>query len=277
MTLPKDEAEHLKNLMIRLHNPRVKRHFKDAPDDDIITQGAASIKAGCTIKPSDSLLIALVRAWLFEVTVENSSRMHPAIYGLPTPTHWDNISLEGLPQVLLFFEQDAAASPSGFSRIQAEISFRLAKETAASMTEAKAKIIAQRIKSAFGSAPTWQFTKGNKIWSYKKKDEGYWMQIYASTEQEGKDIINKVLSIQNHSFDENYFGLSTNPSKESINNPTGTRRVYEKQKKKKRYRPTANVRFRYATLNIDGASPIVLYDPYRRLREAGLASPSAEH
>ncbi|MCL1466047.1 hypothetical protein [Argonema galeatum] len=277
MTLPKDEAEHLKSLMIRLHNPRVKRHFKDAPDDDIITQGAASIKAGCTIKPSDSLLIALTRAWLFEVTVENASRMHPAIYGVPTPTHWDNIKLEGLPQVLLFFEQDAASIPSEFSRIQAEISFRLIKETAASMTKAKAKTIAQNIKNAFGNSPTWEFTKGDKICSYKKKEEGYWIQIYVSSEQKGKEVINKILSIQNHSFDENCFFCSTKPEKDSINNPTGTRRVYEKQKKKKRYRPTANVRFRYATLNIDGIDPIVLYDPYRRLREAGLVSPSAEH
>lgn len=272
MALPKDEAEHLKRLFIQLHNPRVKRHFKDIPDDDIVTQGKASLKTGCTIRSSDSLLFVLGRVLLFELTIGNASRMHPALYAIPVKQHYEQEEKEVRPKILLFFEQDTNAVPNGFSKIQAEITFRLEKETNATITESKAKSLARKIKEAFGSVPTFNFTKGDRIFSYQDKAKGYWLQIYADKDIDAETLVKKILSIQGHSFEKERFKVSANLGKKSINNPIGTRRVYGKQKKNKRWRPRSDVRFRYATLNCDGIDPIVLYDPYRRLRDAGLIS-----
>lgn len=129
MTLPKNDAEHLKTLIMRLHNPQVKRHFKDAPDDDIVTQGPASIKAGCTVKNSDSLLIAIARCWIFEVIVQNARAMHPPLYATPVGQHYQQMEFDDKPKVVLLFEQDVLAVANGFSKLQAEITFRLMNES----------------------------------------------------------------------------------------------------------------------------------------------------
>lgn len=265
-----DDAEHLRRLFIQIHNPRVKRHFANEPDDDIISSGPASLKAGCTIQPKDNLLMVISRVLLFEVSIGNASRMHPAMYALPVRQHYDEEDREGRPKILLYFSQDVGAAPNGFSKIDSKVSFRLGKETNETITETKAIGYANKIKSIFGSIPTYDWTKGKTIYSYIDKNGGYHLQIYASSEAQAKGLIIKVLEIQNHSFDDEFFHYSDKPGKSSINNPSGTRRVYGKSVRKKRWRPTANVRFRYATLNMDGVDPVVLYDPYEMLRSPAL-------
>lgn len=87
------------------------------------------------------------------------------------------------------------------------------------MNESKAIALATKIKSQFGQPPTYSFTKGSQIYSYTEKDKGYWLKVYAASEAEAKGLIQKILAIQNHEINYDFFNLSNKPSKSSINNP----------------------------------------------------------
>lgn len=268
--------EHLIKIIASFHNWRVRDYFRhDRYDDHIrdprIDRPKNSLMQACIIRRNDSAVIVLVRIVFFEICLGNAARLQPILYGLPVP-NFDEYTLEQRPQVCLFFEEDAPDVPSDFSLVQAEINFRIMDETSATMTESKANSLASKIKAAFSTIPTWQFTKGKFIYSYQDKKNGYWLQIYAINKSEAEEVVRKILTIQNHTYDADKLKESHAPNKQSDSTP-GTRIVYGKTVKKKRYRPERKVRFRYATLKLDGLDEaIVLYDPYYRLNIPQLAN-----
>lgn len=268
--------EHLIRIIASFHNWRVRDYFRherydEHARDPRIDRPKNNIMQACIIRRNDSAVIVLVRIIFFEISLGNAARLQPILYGLPA-TNFDEYTLEQRPQVRLFFEEDAPDVPDGFSLVEAEISFRIMDETSETMTETKANSLASKIKAAFGTIPTWQFTKGKYIYSYLDKKNGYWLRIYALSKVEAEDVVRKVLSIQNHTYDADKLKESHAPNKQSDSTP-GTRIVYGKTVKRKRYRPQKKVRFRYATLKLDGLDdPIVLYDPYYRLNSPQLAN-----
>ena len=134
----------------------------------------------------------------------------------------------------------------------AEISFRLHDETSESINEAKAKIIANGIKRELISGKKGiYFSKGKNIYSYQDKSLGYWLQIYATSQNEAEKVIKPVLGIRNHVYDADKLRESL-PQRASLNIPRKTNIVYGKKKKERRWRPTARVRFRSAYLHVHG-------------------------
>ena len=266
--------EHLLPIVRNLHNYRVRDFFRhqryDKHDrEPTIDRPINNLLQACKIGSEDSAIIALLKIVLFEISIGNAARLQPGIYGIPAKV-WDEYTLETHPQVFLFFEQDLAPEADEYSRIQAEVKFRLMDETSESMTQAKARSLATKIKAAFGQIPTWDFEKGKNIFTYQHKKEGYWLQVYTKEESDAEQLIKKVLEIQGHTYDSKKFKRST-PKRDS-DNITGSRIVMGKTVKVARYRPTARVRFRYATLTVPGIDPIVLYDPYYRLNTPDLAN-----
>jgi len=268
--------EHLQRIVTTLHNYRVRDFWRenrydrqDRPNDATIDRPVQNILQATKIVPEDSAVTMILKILLFEIIIGNAARLQPMLYGLPV-ANFDEYTLEQRPQVLLFFEEDLSDVPDGYARIQAEINFRLMNETSETITEANAKSLANKIKLVFGSIPTWYYSKGKYIYSYQDRKNGYWLQIYALNKTEGVEVIKKVLSIQNHAYNDELLKESSAPGKNSTATAS-THIVFGKSVKRKRYRPEKKVRFRYAILKIDGFNdPVVLYDPYRRLNKPDL-------
>ena len=157
-----------------------------------------------------------------------------------------------------------AAVPEGQVPIQAEITFRLMKETSETINKTKAVTLARGVKSAFGATTsTYQFPKGKMRASYYDPANGYRMSFNVQSETKAQEVIKKILSIQDHTFDGKKFSYKDTPLKNSINNPVETNMVYGQSIKERRWRPTGNVRFRWATLMVYGRDrDVVLYDPF---------------
>lgn len=138
------------------------------------------------------------------------------------------------------------------------VSFRLS-ETTETISKAKLTSLAREIKSDFGGHPTYSWDKGKILCLYTDKKNGYYFQIYAQNISEGESLIKKVISLNKHTFESDFF-RSTEPLKSSVNKPT-THQILGKPYRKKRWRPTAKVHFQYAQAVIHGLpNPVVLVD-----------------
>ncbi len=164
------------------------------------------------------------------------------------------------PQVHLFFKQDSSAVSGGKRAVKGQISFRLMNETSATMTEAKAKVLATKIKNEFALNNGYIWKKGKIKCTYKDWELGLHLNILSLSETEGREVINKILDVLEAHYNNDYLRVSE-PKRNSENNPTATSLVYGKLRKDTRWRPTANVRFRYAVLTIHGMqNRIILVD-----------------
>lgn len=245
-----DPFEHLQKVYIPQHNAAVKRFFSDLPDDwkPNIATPRSSLRTACTMLDNDNQLIMSLRHHLlFDLLGYGKSDLiiyHGAKEGL-TP------SVQGHPKVSLYFSQDTESIVAGEPRVDAEISFRLMQETQATFTPANALTIAQKIKQHFVTGNQGVvFTKGKTIHLYKDEVHGYRLQIYGNSKSDIVDIIQRCLEIQNLTYDENKLTVST-PEKNS-DTSTQLQLSYGKERRKKRFRPVINVRFRYAFVEVPG-------------------------
>jgi hypothetical protein len=258
MSLPENfnEWEHLQDQVRRIHNEEVREWFSNAPDLDISTP-RASLKHACLIKDDDSVGMVQLRQWLFEVQAKHAKSLQPDIYGLPVTTFQTQVEFK--PQVQLYFMESLRDVESGYSPVEAEISFRLTEsQYQQDVSPAEAKILANKIRSAMAT-PLFTWAKGRILCTYKDSDRGYNFQLYTTNEAEGKRVIEQVLDIRSHSPDWDY--LVVHESKRNFPIVPPTKTVYGKSRRQPRKRPRANVRFRYATLHLYGLqNPVNLVD-----------------
>lgn len=236
-------------------NAEVYRHFKDADNDATTSISRKALRDSLLIGAKDSRTTALAKIQFFRDQVQ---RVHhkPAIIG----TFKDNFDslVTYKCRVELFFSQDLASVPTGDRALSAEIGWRI-DETNATITRAKIETIANKIKLEFGGTTPYTWDKGKYICWYKDKENFYDFQIYALNGTMGKNLIQKIIGMNNHSYDEDLFRLTT-PSKNSVNNP-GSRTILGKSYKKAKWRPTARVEFSYAQLIVhELPEPLVLID-----------------
>lgn len=261
MSLPEgfSEFEFLQDLMRKWQNKAVREEFEDLGGEDwdpdvSISRGA--IRHACTHKDTDTSEMLLMRNDLFFLYLRKARDYQQATYGISKDTYDESVAYK--PFITLFFAQDSGAVPDGFEAIQAEHRFTLINETEASIRESDAQRLATAIKREFANTrPTYTWTKGKIQCTYYDKSRGYNLRIYANTSEEGERVVRKIVAVQDHPFEEDNF-REVIPKKNSINNPTGTRLVYGKQRRKPRWRPNANVRFRYAALHINGADDVIV-------------------
>ena len=270
MALPEgfDDWQHLQAQLKRLHNARVNKWFKseEGKEAEIVT-GPASLKLACTISSRDSAIIALLRMWLFDINIGAAAKWQPAYYGYPIQTFQERNEVIYHPQVHLFFSQDKAATPDDYRPMEAEISFRLMDETYKTMTETKATTLARDIKAAMGTRENpFKFNKGKIKFTYLDNENGYDLRILAQSETEAVNTCKKIVSIRNHAFNEDNFREHI-PHKASINTPS-TETVYGEMRRKRRWRPTGTVKFRWASMSLYGVDKgLLLYDPFDRIND----------
>ncbi|MEJ1931999.1 hypothetical protein WDZ92_17305 [Nostoc sp. NIES-2111] len=259
MDLPKDytPSKHLKDMIRRDHNKVVSRYFRDLGNDwqPNLRTPRDQLRTACMIRDDDTMEMVQTRLYYFYEVLGYGKKRLGIFYGMPALDFQE--SFEGRPQVFLFFSQDRASVPEDLSPITAEISFRLMDETSESITPAKALTLANKIKSEMtDGGKEIYFNKGKNIVNYNDRKNGLALQIYSTNEAEGEKIIKKILAIRNISFDQTKQTVST-PKRNSENIPKGTHTVYGKPRKKRRWRPTARVRFRYAYLYVHGLNETV--------------------
>jgi hypothetical protein len=249
MPLPPNTWEHLQTTLMQVQNRIVREEFNDVEDDDNIATPRQSLKVASMLKDDDSAIETIIKLIFFYVVLRKASDLQPAIYGIPVTTFQDSVKF--LPQVRLFFLEDSHDVEHGYSPVEAEITIRLIGETSESMTEAKAKTIANKIRTLFcaGNGFTWK--KGREMWTYKDPSKGYNLQLLAWSETEAKKVIEQVLDIQSHSPNWDKY-LSGTTKKKTFPTVPVMSRIYGKLRREARERPIATVRFRYAELKLHG-------------------------
>lgn len=224
-------------------NAEVQRWFKDLDSNADI--GRRALRDSLLIQKNESRTSAMFKVQYFRDFVQKV-HSQPAIIGVPKEQFDINFGTEYKPIVTLYFQQDREAVAPGYSPLRAEISFRLMNETEETLTQANLKNLALKIKNEFALNRGYTFNKGKNIALYNDKRNGYFLQIYVINEAEGIQIVRKVLSIQNHPYDEDKFRI-TQPKRNSLNTVSNTI-IAGDTYKKLRWRPTGTVRFQWASL-----------------------------
>lgn len=251
MALPNNfsEFEHLQNLVLKEHNKAVRSWFKNQPDDDISTP-KAGLKHACIIKDSDSASMVQMRQWLFEVTVGRTQAIQTPIYGVPVQELQSVVKYK--PQVKLYFKEpyDEEVHKDGTHQLSGEITFRLMNETSETMNYTKASVLARDIKRELTKPEVFTWEKGWFKCTYQDETNGYDFRLLVKSQAEGERVIKKIISIQSHAYNSDYFQFIEH--KRTYPAVPGTHRVYGRTVRKFRERPRVSVKFRYAQLLIHG-------------------------
>lgn len=260
--------ERLQSVLMQVQNRRVREFFNDLNDSPIATVGRAALRDACLLEDRDTATITLLRLQLYYMILEGGQSMHPPLYTIPVDRYQQRVQFR--PQVTLYFKEDAADVEEGYSPISAEISFRL-KESDENVTPAEAQLLANKIRSEFATGNGYRWRKGRTLLAYTDIEKGYIFKIYAASEAEGKEVIRRVMSIQNDTMDEDLLKLNQLANNPPIVPPTHV--VYGKSRRKPRRRPVGWVRFVFAEMHIWGLpKPVVLVDRSGRRRAALIAA-----
>ncbi len=244
------------------HNRLVREKFSDVGPADwspSITTPRGSLRHACTIQATDSVLVANTRMSLFYDLLGQGADDEPWM-GLPM--HEVQERMSGRPMITLVFYELPQDVAEGFRPVTGEIAFRLMDETSTSLTEAKLRAIAQKIKSTFGTAGGYRWRKGKALASYHDSSLGYRLQIRCRNATDARSLISDLLSLQNHSPDWAKMNFKENQD-ESKAFPTvpGLEVILGQTIRKPRLRPIAEVRFRYAWALLPGREkPVSLID-----------------
>lgn len=257
--------EHLQTVLMQVHNRRVRREFSDVGDDDWtadISTPRGSLRTACTLRDDDSAIITFHRMFLFYVMLRHAADIHPPLYTMPSDRYQMDVTFA--PQVTLYFREDLEDTDSGYSPIDAEISFRLMNQNYNTFTPAEATQIATRIKAEFSTGSGYRWHKGRVKVTYARKEQGYQLSLNAFSEAEAREVIRKVLDIQNHTLDESF--LTIHNLAQTPPTVPGNHFVFGESRRRPRRRPVGYVRFQWAELHIWGIpNAVTLTDrTYRR-------------
>lgn len=255
-----------RSFLFQTYNPEVNSWFEDLEGEELDnSSGRIQAKKACLIESTDSQNMALIKMLTFRYNVQKV-HLRPDVYGIESTPYQENVSFR--PQVTLFFSQDSSASVPDRRPMVGQVSFRLMTESGATMTREKAEDIAENIKTEFAEPDKFVWKKGKYKLIYKDPEYGLNLNIMALNKEEGLKVIEKMIALVGAEYNSDLLKTSE-PERESETNPEETVLVYEKQRKQRRWRPTGNVRFRYALLSITGMqNRIALVDTTYRYHDA---------
>jgi hypothetical protein len=252
------EWQFQKDFLRRTYNREVNEYFRDV-DPNQIPENISSrqaAKRACLIMPKDSQNMALHKQMTFYFVVHRA-HLKPDIYGIPADTFQEEVKFR--PQIQLFFRQDAEAVPDNYTALTGQISFRLMNETSQSLTRAELTRIANEIKREFATGTGYIWKRGKVKRVCKDSENGLNLSILCLNESEGTEIVRKVYDIIGKTYDPDKC-TTVNPERNS-ENVTGTEIIIGETVRKRRWRPTANVRFTHAVALVHGKTKgIVLVD-----------------
>jgi len=255
------EFEHLQSTILRVHNQIVREEFSDITGNDLdLAVPRSSLRWACLLKDNDTCDMMIQRFLLFYFTLRRAQDLQQPFYGIPLDDL--HASRKFKPQITLYFKEDLNDLEDDTRPTWGEISFRLMNESSVTIAKPELLALANKIKTVFGPANGYIWKKGRKLYSYTEKDKGYQLQLLCRDDSTAKQLINKVLDIQNHTPDWKFLksNIADDENGSFPYNP-GNHTILGKSYKKPRRRPMVDVRFQYATATIWGINkPIALYD-----------------
>jgi hypothetical protein len=255
--------ETLQSVIRKWQNRETREYFSDfgvdeSWDPDLTTPRGRLAKV-LVHEDEDPYLVTLLKCWFFEHIKGQTYRV--PYYGIPVSSFQESRKFQ--PQIKLYFREDLEDVEPGYPPVAGEIGFRLMGYNTESLTPAQAKILANRVKVAFGDGGRgYLWRKGKDMATYNDWGKGYALQILTRSELEAKEVITKVLDIQNDAPTWAKMNYSTNEAPtEAFPTIPDRETIYGELRRLPRRRPVANCRFQYALLHLHGvAAPIVLYD-----------------
>ncbi|MEM6837683.1 MAG: hypothetical protein AAF609_12605 [Cyanobacteria bacterium P01_C01_bin.120] len=255
------EQDHLQDVIRKWINREVRDYFIDLGGDEWdpdLREPRANLRYACQHKDRDSLLMTSLRWQLFE-RIRRSAFDQP-YYGIPVGSHHQTRKFK--PQVTLYFQEDIGDVEPSFSPVTGQITFRLMTYEGGNLNPAIAQTLANRIETNFGVGGGYLWRKGRLMATYTDNERGYKLQIYARTEGDARDLIDRVLDIQTHTPNWENLNISENQNAAAAY-PTLPPNdvIYGSSRRLPRKRPVASVRFQASYLNIWGlTNPVTLYD-----------------
>ncbi|MEM8777784.1 MAG: hypothetical protein AAGF26_02700 [Cyanobacteria bacterium P01_G01_bin.49] len=263
--------KHFKDTLKKVHNRQVREYFRDTNlADDVldISTPRGSLRSACLMQDKDTLPQAIHRYLFYHITVRAGEDFNTAVYGVPVGNYQERRRFR--PQIKLFFKEDAQDVDSDYRPLTAELTCRLMDESSETITNIKINDLARAVAREFLPNNGYQFHKGKTLVSYNNPQQGYGLQIYAYSVSEGREVIKKILAIQNHTPDWAHSTVNENQEPSSAFPTIPPRATILRQViRQPRKRPVGHVRFQYALLHLWGRQkPVVLCDRVFRFRDA---------
>lgn len=256
------EWEHLQSTLMKVHNREVKEEFKDIADGtDVTTIPRASLKHACLLKDNDTAEMTQLRMMLFWFNLRRAKDLQGNFYGMPLQDV--QASRKYRPQIKLFFLEHLTGvdEEEDYPAVTGEITFRLMTKTSQTLTKSDLTTYANEIKSTFAT-PAYKWNKGKDMATYTDKEKGYQLQLLVKNKTDAKELITKILGIQDHTPNWKYLNYKANEEPtEAFPTIPQKEAILGKQHKLPRTRPVATVVFQYATCHVHGLpNPICLID-----------------
>jgi hypothetical protein len=132
-------------------------------------------------------------------------------------------------------------------------------ETSQTLTRTELTRIANEIKREFATGNGYIWRRGKVKRVCKDSENGLNLSILCLNESEGTEIVRKVYDIIGRPYDPDKC-TTVNPERNS-DNVTGTEVILGETVRKRRWRPTANVRFTHAVALVHGKTKgVILVD-----------------
>jgi hypothetical protein len=255
--------EALQSVIRKWQNRELREYFSDFGvdenwDPDLMTP-RGKLAAVLKHDDEDPYLVTLLKCWFFEHIKGQAYRV--PYYGIPVSSFQESRKFR--PQIHLYFQEDAADVDPDYAPVAGEISFRLMDVTTESITPTQAQTYANRIKADFGlGGAGYVWRKGKDLASYNDWAKGYALKVFTRSEAEAKEVISKVLDVQNDAPDWSKMNYSQNEAPmEAYPTVPELDTIYGKSRRRPRRRPIADCRFQYALLHVHGLpNPVILYD-----------------
>jgi hypothetical protein len=188
-----DEWSFTRSFLRKTYNREVNEYFADIdPDylgDNVIGRHAA--KRACLILPTESQNRAMLKMLTFRYTIQQVHN-RPPIFGLPITTFQQSVKY--LPQVIVHYRERAdIARAAGRYPLRARCAVRFRGDVNSKIDITS---LGTRIEQIFDT-PTHHFDKGRFKFSYRDDSKSYALIISAATETDAKDVIGKMLDINN--------------------------------------------------------------------------------
>lgn len=248
---PPSPIEHLQSTLRKFYNREAREWFGDVDLDNAdISIPRQSMALACRHLDDDSFIVTISRQLFFE-SLKN--RFSANLEGIGETTFRDDVRRRLHPKITLVFLEDLDDVADGFIPVYGQISIRLMDYEPATITETIARNYAIKIKTAFASGNGFVWRKGKKMITYSDWAKGYQLQLLCRDENEGRRVIEQVLDINDDQPVREYTNIKVN-DQPSVAFPTipSTERIYGENRKQKRRRPLADVRFQAAFLYIQG-------------------------
>ncbi len=258
MPLPDDFSpyEHLLQTMIGLHNRIVEQSFIGVIPDDL-EDANSSLKLACLLTDDDTIDMIVLRLNLYYWVVQ--ANLPTPVYAIPTLDHQSGGTFK--PQVVLHFQEQWTSDhlESNTTPVRSRISFRMMDKTSQTITPQDAQSLAVRVKEVLGAGSGYSYQTGVIKASYRDLINGYQLILSVTGESEAVAVIETVLEIRGHEFQEKFLTISQSRNTFPVIPPS--QEIYGKERRLPRRRPLSTVHFRRAELHIWGvASPTLLID-----------------